>query len=167
MRPFGHREPGPIGATLTDERLVACIIADGHHVDPAAIRLALRAKGTDSIVLVSDMISAAGMPPGTYDLGGQPIYVDGQTSRLSDGTLAGVVLTIDECVRNMVAWGIASIPDAIRMATDNPAGLLGEVTKGRIEEGCDADLVMLDDSLHVQRTFIAGLPMYSAEARPD
>lgn len=162
MRPFGHREPGPIGAALTDDRISTSLIADGHHAHPAAVGLAIRAKGVDRSILISDMISAAGMPAGTYELGGQSIVVDGETSRLPDGTLAGVIATIDECVRNIVAWGLASIPDAIRMATDNPARLLGETKKGRIVEGFDADLVLLDEVLTVQSTWVGGRCVYGA-----
>jgi N-acetylglucosamine-6-phosphate deacetylase len=161
MRPFGHRDPGPIGGALTEDRVCVSVIADGHHVDVAALKLAVMAKGGDRVVLVSDMIMASGMPPGTYDMGGRPVYTDGETSRLADGTLAGAIATLDECVRNMVAWGVAPVAGAIRMATENPARLMGIESKGRLVAGCDADLVLLDEGMKVQRTFVGGECVYA------
>jgi N-acetylglucosamine-6-phosphate deacetylase len=165
MRPFGHREPGPIGGALTDDRTYASIIADGYHVDVAALKLAVRSKGIDRMVLISDMIMASGMPPGTYDMGGRPVYTDGKTSKLADGTLAGVIATLDECVRNMVAWGVVPVGAAVRLATENPARLLGIGSKGRLVAGCDADIVLLDEGLHVTSTFIGGACVFGEGGR--
>src|SRR5215211_7260494 len=101
MSPFGHRAPGAIGAVLTDDRVTASLIADGVHSHPAALHLALRAKGPDRIALVTDMMAAAGMPPGAYELGGRPVIVDATSARLADGTLAGAVVAMDESIRNL------------------------------------------------------------------
>jgi N-acetylglucosamine-6-phosphate deacetylase len=160
MRPFGHRDPGPIGAALTDDRISASMIADGYHVDRAALDLAVRAKGVDRLILVSDMVKVAGMPPGVYDQFGQQVTSDGHTARLRDGTLAGVVATLDECVRNMVVWGIVTLPQAVLMASENPARLLGLSNTGRLATGCDADVILLDDECRVRAAYVGGVPAY-------
>ncbi|HEY8292070.1 MAG TPA: N-acetylglucosamine-6-phosphate deacetylase [Thermomicrobiales bacterium] len=160
MSPFGHREPGAIGAALLDDRITVGLIADGVHAHPASLQLALRAKGARHIALVTDMMAAAGMPPGTYALGGQRVIVDGTTARLADGTLAGSLLTMDQAVRNMAQWTDATTIDALRMASEGPARLLGLTRMGRIREGSVADLVLLDKDLHVQMTIIRGEVVY-------
>jgi N-acetylglucosamine-6-phosphate deacetylase len=163
MRPFGHREPGPIGAALTDDRISASIIADGHHVDRAALELAVRAKGVDRLILISDLVKVSGMPPGTYDQFGQEVISDGQTARLRDGTLAGVIATLDECVCNVIDWGLVTLLQAVRMASENPARLLGLTHKGGLTPGFDADIVLLDERHRVQATYVRGVPAYSAK----
>ena len=160
MSPFGHREPGAIGAILTDDRVTAGLIADGVHSHPAALRLALRAKGPERIALVTDMMAAAGMPPGTYSLGNQLCTTDGVSARLADGTLAGATLLMDAAVRNMVAWSGASIADAIRMATETPATILNRPDLGRLAAGNPADLTLLTDDLQVTATLVGGQPVY-------
>lgn len=160
MSPFGHRTPGAIGAALMDDRITVGLIADGIHSHPASLRLALRAKGVDRIALVTDMMAAAGMPPGRYALGGQDVIVDSDAARLVDGTLAGSLLTMDQAVRNMVRWADATRGDALRMASESPAYLLGMSNSGRIAVGADADLVLLDNDLHVQATIIKGDVVY-------
>lgn len=160
MSPFGHREPGTIGAILTDDRVTAGLIADGVHSHPAALRLALRAKGPDRIALVTDMMAAAGMPPGTYPLGDQLVTTDGTSARLADGTLAGATLLMDAAVRNMVAWASASPADAIRMASETPATILGRSDLGRLAAGNPADLTLLTDDLQVTATLVGGQTVY-------
>jgi N-acetylglucosamine-6-phosphate deacetylase len=164
MSPFGHRAPGAIGAALTDDRVTVGLIADGVHAHPASLRLALRAKGARRIALVSDMMAAAGMPPGTYALGGQQVIVDGTAARLADGTLAGSLLTMDQAVRNMVRWAGATPADALRMASTIPAALLGLTGYGAIRVGNRADLVLLDNDLRVQATIINGDVVYERGA---
>ncbi len=110
MSPFGHRAPGVIGAALVDDRVTVGLIADGVHSHPASVRLAIRAKGADRIALVSDIMPAAGMPPGVYTLGGQTVTVDETTAKLADGTLAGSIATLDQAVRNIVRWTDATPP---------------------------------------------------------
>ncbi len=160
MSPFGHRAPGTIGAALVDDRVVVGLIADGVHSHAASLALAVRAKGAERIALISDMISAAGMGPGEYRLGGQMVTVDGRSARLSDGTLAGAIITMDEAVRNAVAWGRATPGEALRMASMTPADALELAHAGRLEVGCDADLALLDDALQVEATIIAGRIVY-------
>jgi N-acetylglucosamine-6-phosphate deacetylase len=156
MSPFGHRAPGAIGAALTDDRVTVGLIADGVHCHPASLRLAIRAKGVEHVALVTDMMAAAGMPPGRYDLGGQPVETDGESARLADGTLAGAVLTLDRAARNVVRWGGVTAAEALRMATEVPARLLGMSDRGRLVVGGVADLALFDDDLHVLATVVGG-----------
>jgi N-acetylglucosamine-6-phosphate deacetylase len=156
MSPFEHRAPGAIGAVLVDDRITAGLIADGVHSHPASVRLAVLAKGPERIALVSDLMQAAGMPPGTYELGGQSVIVDGATARLADRTLAGSIVTLDEAIRNVVAWTSATPAEAILMATETPARLLGRADLGRLAPGAHADLVLFDAVLNVESTLVAG-----------
>jgi N-acetylglucosamine-6-phosphate deacetylase len=160
MSPFAHRAPGAIGAALTDDRVTVGLIADGIHAHPASLRLAVRAKGIERVALVSDMMAAAGMPPGPYPLGGQQVMVDGESARLADGTLAGSVLTLDRAVRNAVRWVGVTAAEALAMATAVPARLLGLTDRGRIVTGGIADLVLLDADLRVVTTLVAGQVAY-------
>ena len=163
MSPFGHRSPGAIGATLDDDRLTAGLIVDGVHCHPATVRVALRAKGIERICLVSDMMSATGMPPGRYSLGGREVVVDDTSARLADGTLAGSILTLDQAVRNVVAWTGTPVADVLRMASEVPARLLGLPRRGRIAAGFDADLTLFDDRLTVTGTMVGGQTVYRRE----
>jgi N-acetylglucosamine-6-phosphate deacetylase len=163
MSPFSHRAPGAAGAALTDERVTVGLIADGIHSHLASLQLAFRAKGAERIALVSDMMAAAGMPPGEYELGGQIVTVDTATARLDDETLAGAVLTLDQGVRNMVRWAGVSPAVALQMATETPARLLEITDRGRLATGCIADLVLFDANLHLPETIIAGQTIYRAQ----
>jgi N-acetylglucosamine-6-phosphate deacetylase len=164
MSPFSHRAPGAIGAALLDDRVTVGLIADGVHSHPASLALAFRMKREARVALVTDMMSAAGMPPGTYRLGGQQVIVDGISARLADGTLAGSLLTMDQAVRNMVNWTGAHTWDVLRMASRIPAKLLGLEYVGRIRSGDIADLVLLDSDLRVQMTIIKGEIVYERGA---
>ena len=124
MRPLDHRDPGLLGRVLTDRTVTADIIVDGIHVDPVIVDLFLRAKGVDGAVLITDAISATGMPDGTYMLGGFPVQVRHGRCEF-DGRLAGSVLTLDRAVRNTMQFAKISLQNAIRMASLNPATVLG------------------------------------------
>jgi N-acetylglucosamine-6-phosphate deacetylase len=156
MSPFAHRAPGAVGALLTDDRLAAMVIADGVHTHPAALKLALRAKGAHRIVLVTDAIAAAGAPPGRYRLAGTEIVSDGTSARLLDGTLAGSTLTLDAAVRNMVRLAGATPAEALAMASTVPADAIGLDDRGRLAAGQLADLVLWSDDLAVQSTIVRG-----------
>jgi N-acetylglucosamine-6-phosphate deacetylase len=157
MRPFHHRDPGCLGAILASPQIAAELIADGIHVHPGAMALLLRAKGPQRTILVTDGVAPAGRGPGTYSLAGRRIEVAGGMATLADGTLAGSVTTIDQMVRNLVRLGLASLQEALRMASLNPATALAlEGDKGRIAPGFDADLVALDEGLEVAMTFVGG-----------
>lgn len=157
MRPFTHRDSGVIGAVLTSPDVTAELIADGVHVDDTAMRLLLQAKGAGGVILISDGISATGMPDGKYMLGSLEVTVSGGVCRNAEGKLAGSTLTLDRALRNIVGLG-ASLGNALRMLTLNPATLLGiEYKKGSLRAGADADIVLLDDALNVTQVWTRGL----------
>lgn len=157
MRPFSHRDSGVIGAVLTTPDVTAELIADGVHVEEAAMRLLLQAKSADCVILVSDGISATGMPDGKYMLGQMEVTVSGGVCRNSEGKLAGSTLTLDRALRNVVALG-KSFEDTTRMLTLNPAGLLGlEFKKGGLRAGADADILLLDEALQLTSVWIRGV----------
>lgn len=157
MRPFTHRDPGVIGAVLTSPDISAELIADGVHVDETAMRLLLQAKGAGGVILISDGISATGMPDGTYVLGGFEVTVSSGVCRNSEGKLAGSTLTLDRALRNIVKLG-TSVEDALRMLTANPAKLLGiENKKGRLHANADADIVLLNEQLEITQVYTRGL----------
>ena len=159
MRPFSHRDSGVIGAVLTSPEVTAELIADGVHVEEAAMRLLLQAKGTGRVILITDGISATGMPDGKYMLGALEVTVSGGVCRNSEGKLAGSTLTLDRALRNVVALGIP-LQDAVRMLTTNPAKLQGiEFKKGALRTGADADIVLLDENLQITNVWTRGLPV--------
>jgi N-acetylglucosamine-6-phosphate deacetylase len=156
MRPLDHRDPGVIGEVLSDDRLSADIIVDGIHVAPAVVKLFLRAKGRDRAVLITDAISATGMPDGRYQLG--PIEVDVKDGKCtSNGSLAGSVLTMDRAVRNVTQFSNWSLRDAVQAATLNPARAVGLASHhGVIAQGTDADFTVLSPAGEVLKTIIRG-----------
>jgi N-acetylglucosamine-6-phosphate deacetylase len=159
MRPFSHRDSGVIGAVLTSPEVSAELIADGVHVEEAAMRILLQAKGPGCVILVSDGISATGMPDGTYSLGKFDVTVTDGVARNSEGKLAGSTLTLDRALRNIVRMGW-SLSDAVRMLTANPAKLLGlEFKKGALRTGADADIVLLNEALEVTNVWARGVPL--------
>jgi N-acetylglucosamine-6-phosphate deacetylase len=156
MRPFAHRDTGVLGAILTSPGVTAELIADGVHVDDAAIRILFAVKGPQGLILVSDGTAATGMPDGKYRLGSVEVSVAGGVARNSEGKLAGSTLTLDQALRHMVALGIP-LREILPMLTSNPARLLGlEQRKGSIAAGADADLVLLDDELKVAGVMTRG-----------
>jgi N-acetylglucosamine-6-phosphate deacetylase len=155
MRPLDHRDPGIIAEVLTDSRLSADIIADGIHLDPTIVELFLKAKGVDGAVLITDAISATGMPDGRYRLG--TFEVEVRNGRcLADGKLAGSVLTMDRAVRNVMHFAHWDLQQAIRLATLNPARVAGFTDRGKLEAGAVADFVVLSPSGEVRNTVIGG-----------
>lgn len=160
MRPFSHRDPGILGAVLDDDRVSAELICDGVHVEAPAVRLLLKTKGLGRVVLVSDSISAAGMPDGNYRLGGFVVRVAEGVCRTASGGLAGSTLTLDAGLRNFSTFTGTSLETCLRCATLNPARLLGlEKQKGVIAPGADADLVVLDSNHYVTQTYVRGRPV--------
>jgi len=163
MSPFTHRAPGAIGALLSDDRARAGIIADGVHAHKGALEVAYRQKGAGGLALVTDAMEAAGMPPGEYELSGRKVRLEDGAVRLPDGTLAGSALTMDRAVRNAVELLRIPLQDAVRMATETPAAVLGTPRKGRIVPGADADLVVLTREGKVHETIVAGETVYRME----
>jgi N-acetylglucosamine-6-phosphate deacetylase len=163
QRPLHHREPGVVGQALTDSRLSSGLIADLHHVAGAIAGLAFRAA-PGRIFLVTDATASAGMAPGRYVLGGEPIDVtgaDGTPPVRADGTLAGSALRMDRAIANMVAVGIA-LPDAVAAATRIPADVIGRPDIGRIEAAAAADLTWLNDELTAAATWVSGSQVYAS-----
>lgn len=155
MRPLHHREPGVVGQALVDPRLVCGLIADLHHVAGPVCRLAFTAAA-GRVVLVTDSVAAAGMPPGEYDLGGQQVAVDALgLPRRADGTLAGSGLRLDAAIANAVAAGV-DLRSAVDAASRLPADLVGRPDLGRIAPGAQADLVWLGDDLSTRAAWLGG-----------
>lgn len=158
MTPLHHRNPGTVGAVLTDDRITAEVIADGHHVHPAGIKLVTRAKGTHNVILVTDAMAAAGMPDGDYELGGLPVHMTCGVARLkASNNLAGSTLTMIGAVRYLVREVGVTLEEASRMASANPARQLGiDATTGSLEVGKAADFLQLSDSLELEAVWIRG-----------
>jgi N-acetylglucosamine-6-phosphate deacetylase len=161
MPPLLHRDPGLAGALLTRPELVVGLIADGIHCHPGMLQLAWRSKGPSGIILVTDAMGAMGMPPGKYKFTGFEITVDPSSARLSDGTLAGSILTMDKSLQNMISWLQLKLEDVIPSLTSTPASLLGIPNKGNLVSGADADLVLLTETGQVLKTWIGGQMVYS------
>jgi N-acetylglucosamine-6-phosphate deacetylase len=158
-----HRTPGVAAQALADPRLTSGLIADLAHVAPIVCKLAF-AAAPGRIVLVTDAAAAAGMPPGRYDLGGQPIDLPAAGPPLrADGTIAGSALRLDTAIGNVVRLGVDLIT-AVDAATRVPADLIGRPDLGRIAPGAAADLVWLDEDGSARATWVAGELCY--ERRP-
>ncbi len=162
MRPFHHREPGVLGAALDLPEVSCELICDGVHVDPVALRLVYRAKGPARVRLVTDAMAAAGMSDGRYRLGAATVEVREGVARVAGGeSIAGSTLTMDVAVRNAVRFLELPVPEAVRLASANPAQLLGlGDRKGAVAVGMDADLVVLDEDLLCCRTMVGGEWVY-------
>ncbi|VDG89418.1 N-acetylglucosamine-6-phosphate deacetylase [Lysinibacillus sphaericus] len=160
MSPFHHREPGAIGGALLVDELCAEVIPDFIHSHPKAVELAYRVKGADRLILITDAMRAKGLEPGEYDLGGQPVHVSETDARLSDGTLAGSILTMEHAVKNVVRiLGISPL-DVAKISSGNAARQLGLAKKGSLIAGNDADVVILDKEWTVKHTICGGVVGY-------
>lgn len=159
-----HRRPGTAGAILTDDRIMAEAVVDNIHLHPATVDLILRCKGPDQVALVTDAVTAAGLPDGEHTWDGRRVTVSGGVVTLDDGTIAGSTLTMDRAVRNLVADTGASLGRAVQMATLNPAVAIGVADrKGSLDCGKDADIVVLDRNLEVELTLVRGKIVYRRE----
>lgn len=157
MRPLEHRAPGVLGEALNNSKLSAEIIADGVHVNPSVVSIFLRCKGKKRAVLVTDAISATGMGSGRYKLGSFEVVVDGLHAE-SEGRLAGSVLTMDQAVRNVMKFAGWTLGDSVRLASENPAGVLGNDSLGVLRKGIPADIAVLSSVGEIQQCFVAGVP---------
>lgn len=165
MSPITARSPGAAGATLADAELIAGLIVDGLHVDPTMVRLAWRALGPNRIALVTDSISALGLPHGAYRVGETSVTVDASGARTSGGVLAGSVLRFDEAVRNVVAFTGCDLAEASTAASATPARLARRSDIGRLVPGCAADMVLLDEQLQVEATIVDGHVVFDPHQR--
>lgn len=162
MRPLGHREPGVLGTVLDDGRLYADLICDGIHVAPPLVRLWMKAKGTRRGILITDALSAAGMPEGEYPAGDAGVTVRGGRALVArdlaqgEDTLAGSLLTLDCAVANLQRFTGASLEDATRMASHNPASMLGIAELTQLAPGTPATLNRFDENGSLLATYIRG-----------
>ncbi len=163
MTPLNHRDPGVVGAALADDRVSTELIADTFHISPDLFGLVAKVKG-DNLILITDCTRAGGLEDGEYTLGGQPIFVKGIECRLADGTIAGSVLKLNNAVRNMREHTSLPLEQIVRMASINAARCIGlDKTKGSLEAGKDADIILADESFAVSETIIAGEIVWTAE----
>ena len=157
MSPLTSREPGAVGAALEDQASWCGLIVDGKHVDPVVLRIALRAKRLDRFMLVTDAMPSVGAAEKSFRLQGRLVTVQDGVCVDENGTLAGSDLDMASAVRNAVGMLDLELPDAVHMASRNPAAFLGlDRELGRIAPGYRADLVLLDDELRVLETWIGG-----------
>ncbi|MDE7206340.1 MAG: N-acetylglucosamine-6-phosphate deacetylase [Lachnospiraceae bacterium] len=154
MPPFGHRAPGPIGAAADSEHCMAELICDGIHIHPAVVRTTFKIFGDDRIIFISDSMRAAGLADGQYDLGGQTVIVKGNLAVLEDGTIAGSVTNLMDCLRNAVKNMGIPLGSAVKCAAVNPAKAVGIYAHyGSITPGKFANIVILDKNLTLKMVF--------------
>ncbi|HSP55001.1 MAG TPA: N-acetylglucosamine-6-phosphate deacetylase [Dehalococcoidia bacterium] len=165
MRPFHHRDPGPVGAALDSPGVTIELIADGVHLHPATVRMLIGAFGPDRVALITDAVTPAGLDEGRFRLGGQEARLQDGRVTLPDGTIAGSAATMDDVVASIVRWGAATLTAALRMAATVPAAVAGVAeTKGRLAPGYDADIVALAPDLTVAATWIRGNLTFQAQS---
>jgi len=159
MRPLDHREPGILGTVLTSDALYAELICDGIHTAPEIVQLWWRSKGSERAILVTDAMSAAGMPDGEYHLGGFAVQVaDGRA--MANGVLAGSVLTLDRALANFIAFTGATVEQGLRLITANPAAMTGLTGQaGSLAVGQPANLVAIDPTGRLAGSVIGGQPV--------
>lgn len=163
MSGLHHRDPGPAGAFLYNDNLSAEVIADGIHIHPFILKMLFQLKG-HKLALVSDAIAAAGLSGGNYLFSGQKISVSGGSATLAGGRLAGSTITMLDAVKNMISKVGLSLPEAVRLASINPAGILGLTQKGHVKNGYDADLVVLDQRLDPVLVTVEGRVVFSKKS---
>ena len=164
MLPLHHRNPGLLGAVLTNDEINAELIADGQHVSVPAMQVLLRCKGVDRVHLITDNTPWAGLADGIYRDGERTVVKADNRAYVVGGTLVGSVAPMNHCVRNMVRGVGCSLADAVRMASLNPAQVVDVAgRKGSLEPGKDADLVVIDEDVNVYVTMVKGREVYCAD----
>lgn len=153
MPPLHHRNAGPIGAAV-EKQIYAQLICDGFHISKPVVLATYKMFGRERMVIISDSIRPAGLPDGVYESGGLTVVLKDGAARLTDGTIAGSTATLYDCVLKATEFGIP-FEDAVHMASTAPAEMLG-VNKGKIETGFDADLLILNDDMTIDKVIIAG-----------
>jgi N-acetylglucosamine-6-phosphate deacetylase len=161
MQGLNHREPATVGGLLADERIYPQVICDGVHVHQAVVKIIINAKAVSKVILITDSIRGAGLPDGDYDHKGQKFTVKDSIARTPEGGLSGSTLSLDAAVRNAMRFTEKSIEEIIPMVTSVPAQAMGiSRKKGNIEQGYDADLVLVNQAFHVQKTLVNGKIVY-------
>ncbi len=154
MMPFSHRAPGPIGAAADSSHCMAELICDGVHVHPAAVRTTFKIFGDDRIILISDSLRATGLKDGEYELGGQTFIVRGNLAKLPDGTIAGSVTNLMDCLRKTVLEMGIPLASAVKCAAVNPAKAVGIYQDyGSLASGKYANIVLLNQDLSLRAVF--------------
>lgn len=153
MPPLHHRNPGPIGAAF-ERKIYAQLICDGFHISKPVMLATYNMFGADRVVMISDSLACAGLPNGKYVSGGLDVELSDDVARLTDGTVAGSRVMLWDCVKKAVEFGI-SFEDAVKSATETPAEMLG-INKGKIKEGYDADLLIINDDMTIRSVVIGG-----------
>lgn len=162
MRGLHHREPGTAGAVLSNDKVVAQLIADNVHVHPAVMNIIYKCKTAEKVALITDSMEAVGLGDGQYKLGVQDITVKDGQARTVSGSLAGSTLTLDTALRNIIAATGCSLNDAVMMSGLTPAHAIGMgERKGNLTPGYDADITVLDAELQVTHTIVQGTVVYS------
>lgn len=151
-----HREIGVAGFALLEDDVYAEMIVDGYHITPKMVKLALKAKGADHILLITDSMRAKGQPEGESELGGQQVFVKDKQARLENGSLAGSVLTFIDAFKNMIEFTGCSVLEAVKMSSVNQAREFGLTSKGQLKVGLDADIVILDETFNINKTILGG-----------
>ncbi len=168
MKGIHHREPGTVGAVLSDDRIYAQVIADGIHIHPAIIKIIVRCKGIHRTILITDATRATGLKDGEYEAGGLKYIVTQNIARTFEGGLAGSTLTMDAAIRNMALFTGLPFPDIIPMATSVPAEAIGvQGSKGAIKPNYDADISIFDKDLRVVYTLVSGQIVYQSDYYPN
>jgi N-acetylglucosamine-6-phosphate deacetylase len=164
MRPLLHRAPGPLAAIAQTDQVCGELIADGVHVHPAAMNALVKMLGPERIIVITDALAAAGSEESTFEFAGQPARVIRGAARLSNGTITGSVLTMDQALRNMLQMTEVSLQQAVGMLTLNPARA-AQVSdrKGRLQIGFDADVLIFDQSLTLQATLCRGAVAFATD----
>lgn len=162
MPPLHHREPGVLGAVLSEDQIYAQIIADGIHLHPAIIKMLINAKGIGKTILISDAMRATGMPDGKYALGDQQVNVQNGIARTQTGGLAGSTLTLDKALKNTIEFTGLNLQQVLAAATKSPAKSLGlDHRKGIIAPEYDADIVIMDTACATKMTMVGGQVLFN------
>jgi len=155
MRSLLHRDPGVLGAVLTEPEVICEAICDLVHLSPAIVKLILAAKGTDKMILISDAVYITGFGDGEYRLGTQHKFVKNGVARLANGTIAGSCFTMADGARNLISLG-CSLLDIAKVGARNPALATGLTDRGMIKEGLLADLIITDENMQVSSVILRG-----------
>ncbi|MBR5449396.1 MAG: N-acetylglucosamine-6-phosphate deacetylase [Clostridia bacterium] len=162
MTPLAHRNPGIVGAALAADNVSVELIADTFHINPGLYSIIAKVKGR-KMVLITDCTRAGGMPDGEYDLGGQPIFLNGIECRLADGTIAGSVLKLNSAVKNVLDHTDLPVNEVFNMASLNAAAAIHVDDRlGSLEAGKDADIIIADENINIKRTIKKGRTIYVA-----
>lgn len=162
MTPLTHRSPGVVGAIFDNNNITTETISDGVHISYPSLRIAYKQKSTDKVLLITDAMMACCMPDGDYSLGGQDVIVSDGAARLKTGSLAGSILTLDKAVANVYKNCNLPLNEVVKMATYNGARHCKVSDhKGIIKEGYDADLILFDENINIEKVFISGKEVYS------